>query len=295
VRASPLSSRFVPHLPAEARARVEAEALEPLLEEVLAAARAAWPQLGLAEARFLRHLAERLPVDAPPAESLRAVHAADLYLACACAEGLPAAHAALEARFLSRVGPAVARVERSAEALEEVRQRLREKLLTGEGGRGPKVADYQGQGPLVAWLRAAAVRLALNARRSARRRERAEEEVLAEGAAPGGDLEVDYLLRRHREDFQAALAEALAALPVRERTVLRLHGVEGLSLERIGAMYQTHKSTVSRWVARAREEVLTGARGRLAERLRLSPTELHSLLRAVRSHLDLSLPTPPPE
>jgi RNA polymerase sigma-70 factor (ECF subfamily) len=67
--------------------------------------------------------------------------------------------------------------------------------------------------------------------------------------------------------------------------------VEGLALERIGAMYRTHKSTVSRWVAKAREDVLAEARQRLAERLRLSPDELHSLMRAVRSHLDLSLPS----
>lgn len=289
MREPTLTSLFVPHLAPEARGCVDATALEPRLAEVLAAARAAWPELGLADGVYLRHLAERLPGKAPPVDALREVYAADLYLACACAEGLPAAHAALEARFLGRVGAAVERVERSEEGVAEVRQRLREKLLTAEGGRRPKVAEYQGRGPLVAWLRAAAVRLALNLRRSERRRARAEEEVLAEDAVPVGDMEAEYLRRRYREDFQAALAEALAALPVRERTVLKLHVVEGLSLERIGALYQTHKSTVSRWVARAREEVLAQARERLVERLRLTPTELHSLLRAVRSQLDLSL------
>ncbi|MFY0527076.1 sigma-70 family RNA polymerase sigma factor [Archangium gephyra] len=95
--------------------------------------------------------------------------------------------------------------------------------------------------------------------------------------------------QRHRADFQTALAEALAALPSRERTVLRLHFVEGLSLERIGTAYRTHKSTVSRWLARAREEVLEGTRSRLAERLRLSSGELHSLLRDVPGQLDQSL------
>jgi RNA polymerase sigma-70 factor (ECF subfamily) len=72
--------------------------------------------------------------------------------------------------------------------------------------------------------------------------------------------------------------------------VLRLHLVEGLALERIGAMYRTHKSTVSRWLARARQQVLEGTRARLAERLRLSPDELHSLLRDVPGQLELSLP-----
>lgn len=295
MREPTLTSLFLPYLGPEARALADATALESRLAEVLAEARAAWPGLGLSDAAYLRHLAGRLPSTAALGDALREVHATDLYLACACARGVPAAHAALEAHFLTKVAPAVARVERSEEGVAEVRQQLREKLLAAEGGRPPRVAEYQGQGPLVAWLRAAAVRLALNLRRSAQRRARVEEEALAEDAVPAGDVEAEYLRRRHREDFQAALAEALAALPVRERTVLRLHVVEGLSLERIGAMYQTHKSTVSRWVARAREDVLAQARERLAERLKLSPTELHSLLRAVRSHLDLSLPGLLPE
>ncbi|MFP2927403.1 sigma-70 family RNA polymerase sigma factor, partial [Pyxidicoccus sp. 3LG] len=164
----------------------------------------------------------------------------------------------------------------------------------GEAAR-PGWREYEGAGPLVAWLRAAAVRTALNLQRAEGRRARAEEDAeagpLMDAASPDADLELDYLRRHHRQDFQVALTEALAALPTRERTLLRLHLVEGLSLERIGAMYQTHKSTVSRQVAKAREALLAGARQRLAERLRLSSDELHSLMRAVQGELDLSLPS----
>ncbi|MDY7232141.1 sigma-70 family RNA polymerase sigma factor [Hyalangium rubrum] len=256
---------------------------------MLANARAAWPGLNLPEATFLRYLAERLPEEGSLLDALRRLHVTDLYLACACTEGLAAAQSVLDTRFLPKVDAAVARVEGSGNKAAEVRQRLRERLLISEDGRPPPLAGYQGTGPLVAWLRAAAVRTALNLRRSERRRARVEEEVLSEGPVVGGDLELDYLRQKHRVDFQAALAEALAALPARERTVLRLHFVEGLSLERIGAMYQTHKSTVSRWLARAREEVLAEVRRRLAERLQLSAEELQSLLRAIRSQLDASL------
>ncbi|MBN1206533.1 MAG: sigma-70 family RNA polymerase sigma factor [Myxococcaceae bacterium] len=284
-----LTSLFISHLRPAEREPAELPALEALLAEVLASARAAWPGLPLPEATFLRYLAERLPEEASLLDALRRLHAADLYLACACTQGLTAAQAALDTRFLPKVDAAVARVEGSGDGAAEVRQRLRERLFTSEEGRPPHIADYQGTGPLAAWLRAAAVRTALNLQRSRRRRARAEEEVLAEGTVPGGDLELDYLRRQHQGDFRAALAEALAALPTRERTVLRLHFVEGLSLERIGAMYQTHKSTVSRWLARARTDVLAEVRRRLAERLQLSSGELQSLLRTVRSQLDASL------
>jgi RNA polymerase sigma-70 factor, ECF subfamily len=284
-----LSSLFVPHLRSGVRGSAGTPELEACLAGLLSSARAAWPDLALPDATFLRYLAERVPEAAALLDALRGLHATDLYLACACAQGLPAAHVALDTRFLPKVDAAVARVERSGDGAAEVRQRLRERLLTSKEGRPAHIADYQGTGPLAAWLRAAAVRTALNFRRSALRRTQAEEKVLVEGAVTGGDLELDYLRQRHQADFRAALAEALAALPTRERTVLRLHFVEGVSLERIGAMYQTHKSTVSRWLARAREDVLTEVRRRLAERLQLSAEELQSLLRAVRSQLDASL------
>ncbi len=289
--ASPLSALLCSHLPPAARAYARVPGLAAVLAALLGAARAAWPRVRLEEAVFLRHLAERLPASERPEASLRAVHAGDLYLACACARGDAAAHAALEAHVLPQVAGAVARVAPGEEALAEVCQRLREKLLTAAPGQTPRMADYQGGGPLGAWLSVVAARTALNLRRTAGRQARAEQEALAD-AAPGPDADPELALVRahHREDFQAALAEALAALTSRERTVLRLHLVEGLSLERIGAVYRTHKSTVSRWLARAREEVLAGTRARLAERLRLSSDELHSLLRDVPGQpLDHSL------
>jgi RNA polymerase sigma-70 factor (ECF subfamily) len=284
-----LTSLFIPHVRRGERFLAELPALEALLAEVLASARAAWPDLPLSEVTFLPYLAERLPEEGSLLDTLRRQHAVDLYLACACTQGLAAAQAALDTSFLPKVDAAVARVEGSGDGAAEVRQRLRERLFTSEEGRLPHIADYQGTGPLVGWLRAAAVRTALNRRRSERRRARVEEEVLAEGTVTGRDLELDYLRQRHQGDFQAALAEALAALPARERTVLRLHFVEELSLERIGTMYQTHKSTVSRWLARARADVLAEVRRRLAERLQLSDEELQSLLRIVRSQLDASI------
>lgn len=268
--------------------------LEDVLASLYAAGRQAWPDVSLEEEDFLRHLAGCMPPDKDPARGLASVHAADLYLACACARGDATAHAALERHVFPKAAASVARLRETGVEPSEVLQHLRERLLVPEGGRPARIAEYQGSGPLAAWLRAAAVRTALNLQRAQRRRVHAEEEAEALPLSTGAgtpDVELDYLRRNHRADFQAALSEALQALPARERTVLRLHAVEGLSLERIGTMYQTHKSTVSRWVARAREAALEGTRQRLVERLRLSSGELHSLMRALQGELDLSLPS----
>ena len=59
------------------------EGLEALLCEYLAAGRAAWPSVTLAPESFLRHLARHLPPEDAPADALRQLHAADLYLVCA--------------------------------------------------------------------------------------------------------------------------------------------------------------------------------------------------------------------
>jgi RNA polymerase sigma-70 factor, ECF subfamily len=275
-----LTSHFLAHLRPEARSQVSPPALETVLGELLARARAAWPQVRLEAEVFVGYLGERLPPSAEPERVLRAVHAGDLFLAAACVRGDAAAQAALEAHFLPKVAAAATRVLRDADATAEVVQRLRTRLLFSEEGRAPGLAAYQGQGPLAAWLRAAAVRTALNLRRGAGRQERAEQEALAAEATLAAGADWVPPGERHSGDFRAALAEALAALPSRERTLLRLHLVEGVSLERLGTLYRAHKSTVSRWLAQAREDVREGTRTRLAERLRLSPSEVHSVLRA---------------
>jgi RNA polymerase sigma-70 factor, ECF subfamily len=286
---SSLASQFLSRLRPETPASVASPELETRLEEVLAQARAAWPRVTLDTAVFLGALAERLPRDAAPAQALRAVHAGDLFLASACVHGDAVAQALLEARFLPKAAAAATRVLRDADAVTEVVQHLRTRLLVADAGRPPGLAAYLGQGPLAGWLRAAAVRTALNLRRGAGRQARAEQDVLAEATFHAEPAHWEPLRERHRADFQAALAEALAALPSRERMLLRLHVVEGLSLERLGTLYHTHKSTVSRWLARAREAVLEGTRARLVERLKLSPSELHSVLRDGAGHLERSL------
>ncbi|QSQ18417.1 sigma-70 family RNA polymerase sigma factor [Myxococcus landrumensis] len=279
---------FVQHGPAPAMSGVDEPRLEALLASWVSTGREAWPEVALAEEDFLRYLAQRLvPADVSSMTS-GDIPVADLYLACACARGIPAAHAALERHFLSKVVRAISRVRGGGVDAEEVLQQLRQRLLASEEGGEPRISEYRGTAPLSAWLRAAAVRTALNLQRAEGRRARVEQE--AEGEALGGDVELDYLRRRHHQDFREALVAAVASLSPRERTVLRLHVVEGVNLERIGAMYRTHKSTVSRWVAHARQTLLSRVRESLAERLQLSLGELNSLMLAVGGQLDLSLP-----
>jgi RNA polymerase sigma-70 factor, ECF subfamily len=253
-------------------------------QDVIDRARAAWPELDLDEAGFGAHV-ERCLADGG---DVSALHAGDLWLAYGCSIGDDRAVAAFDREVLSQVGLLLGRMQPTPMLVDEVRQALREKLLVAQPGARPRIADYAGRGPLQAWVRVAAVRTALDLLR-------------AGGARTGGDVEpddlatdatspeLDYLRERYAPQFKAAFQEALRALDSEQRNVLRLHVVEGLNIDEIGALFKVHRSTVARWIAGARQEVLAGARQRLRAELGLSAGEFDSLAGVVRSQLDLSV------
>ena len=136
-------------------------------------------------------------------------------------------------------------------------------------GARPRIGEYAGRGPLQAWVRVAAVRAALDLLRAGGARGGGEvepEDLAADVVSP----EVDYVKERYRPQFKAAFQDALRALDSEQRNVLRLHVVEGLNIDEIGALFKVHRSTVARWIAAARQQVLAGARNRL--RVELGPS-----------------------
>jgi hypothetical protein len=72
---------------------------------------------------------------------------------------------------------------------------------------------------------------------------------------------------------------------------LRLQHVDGLNGEQIGGIYGVNRSTVSRWLASAHQDLLAGIRGLLMKRAGLTPSEFDSLARLVMSHLHVSART----
>jgi RNA polymerase sigma-70 factor (ECF subfamily) len=212
----------------------------------------------------------------------------DLFLACACLRGDAVALAEFDREVLGALGPTLARLCRGGGA-DEVKQVLRQRLLLGEGGGRARIGDYSGRGPLRHWVAAAAARVALNLRRGRGAEASEGDEALAELPAEGEDAELAYIKAAHRREFVAAFQASLQSLTGRERTLLRLSFLDGLSIDEIGAMYRVHRSTVARWIARCREELLTETRRRLQEKLQLSPSELRSLMGVVDSHIDVSL------
>ncbi|MBX3155997.1 MAG: transcriptional regulator [Deltaproteobacteria bacterium] len=253
------------------------------------AGRAAWPGVELERASFAAYLAKLDPRAA-------ARFPEDVYLAAACAAGLPAAVAAFERELLATARSAIRSIDAADSFVDEACQRLRANLLVGDGDR-PRIGDYAGRGPLRAWVGVSAVRTALMMRRSqARAREVPVDPVDGDSdwtralvTISTGNPELELLKRQYAQAFGDALAEAVAALEARLRAVLRMSFVDGLSIDEIGAVYAVHRATAARWIQRACDTVFDDTRRRLADRLALSATELDRVTALVQSQLDVSL------
>jgi RNA polymerase sigma-70 factor, ECF subfamily len=133
-----------------------------------------------------------------------------------------------------------------------------------------------------------ALRLALNQKREGSR-EVQDDGLLEALPFAGRDLELDYVRAQHRADFTAAFQEGLSALDARSRNLLRLSYVDRLTIDQLGTMYGTHRATAARWLNAARDELMAGTRERLAQRLKLTQSDLSSLLGALQSNLEISI------
>jgi RNA polymerase sigma-70 factor (ECF subfamily) len=263
----------------------------PIEQKILAfhaKAGRAWPKLHVEAATFAAHLWEVVDPSVGLDESLEKLHGGDLYLVCAGLEGDAEALAELDRLLTRSAASPLRRVLRTPEDIDDALQILRRKLLTAEDG-ALRLADYAGRGPLEAWLRATAARVAIDLQRARRSSHSAGDRVLALLSAPDADPEMLALTSEHRAAFEVALRRALSGLSSRERNALRLSTVDSLSLEAIGRLYAVNKSTVSRWLAQARQRVRAEVYRTFEKDLRIRGPELESYLGTLDRRLEASV------
>ena len=242
----------------------------------------AWPGVNLTWTRFLEHV-RSLPLDLASPDA----HPGDLYVAVAALQGDPVAVAALEERFIRPARTSVERVHRATDFVDDVMQELRRKLLLPPDRR---LARYGGKSPLAGWIRVTAARLAYDVARADPFRVRFDTDRLEGLTAVEADPDLEILRRTLGGAFQLALRETLAALSARERNLLRMHVLQGLSIDALARPYGIHRATAARWLEAIRKKVLDGVREHVLRRHgRLSEAELDSLQRLVVSDLRLSL------
>jgi RNA polymerase sigma-70 factor, ECF subfamily len=268
--------------PAVAKLAREWPDLEAQLQRLVDRAAQAQPQLDVDAPGFVAYVAERMTVEA----SLDTLHAGDLCLAFACVLGDPTGLAILDRNVIARSAGVIRGSLPPGLTGDEVLQRLRMRLLVRDGDRMPGLSTYSGRGPLLYWSRATAVRLVQEFARSTQR-EVATDAPFLEAPALGNDPDLSLLKRQFAGAFDAAFKTALAKLSQREKHLLRLHYVEGMRAEELGRIFDTHRTTVWRWLTQCRESLLASTRAELAKTVKDS--ELSSLMNAVHSQLNVSL------
>jgi len=285
-----VAGRYVDLVRSQLPGRAIADELEPLLAERVARAAAAHPGIAVDPARFLAMIAERLDGELPASEALSAMRTDDLYLACGCAAGDPAALAGFERQLGTVIERAVAATGASPDERADLGQIVRQRLLVAAAGEPPRIASFSARGPLAAWVRVVAVREAARMLPRARREVAADDDELAGRLAADDDPEVGYLKRLYRTEFKRAFQTAVEELDDRDRLVLRQHVLDGLGIDQLAALHGVHRATTARWIQTARDAVLAGTQRALSRRLGLSRGEIASVMRLIASQLDVSLP-----
>lgn len=265
-----------------------------LQDEVLTAiakrAQAQYLDIALPLEQFCLFLARRIPKDAPDPAAIEALRIEDLYLACAYGLGIQAAQVRVERDHFSRIERRLNRMAVPPPDIAEVLQELRCSLLDLQNpasvGRG-----YAGRGSLGGWLFVAAIRIA-ERQRSRAHQEISESELrssMQNQLLLAVDPEMEHLLHSYKAAFEVAVQEGLAALPVRERNLLRYYFLERLSIDRLAEIYKIHRATAARWVQHAQKHLADEIYGRFAAQIPIDAESMPRLLELIRSKLNLSL------
>jgi RNA polymerase sigma-70 factor (ECF subfamily) len=258
--------------------------VEPAIVDLLARAHAERPAAWLADGVFVAHARSFAPSDA----ELATLAAGDLYFACACGRGVRDAIEALEREHFSRIREFAASVTTSSDLVKELTQQLRARLLVADGERPARILTYSGRGSLGGWVRVAAVRLARDLGRSERALAGAHERASGE-KLEAIDPELAFLKRTYGPAVRTAMEGALAALDAESRALLKMHYVDGLTIEQVGTAFAKSRATAARMLAGARLALVAAIRERLVEAVGVRGDEADSLLAFVRSQLDVSL------
>lgn len=263
--------------------------LDGALRDAIAAGEARLPHAPVPREQLVDRIADSLlaadrPIDLAAVKKLRA---ADLYLACALGLGDARALALAEAELVPAARQATARIDAGAAFVDEVVQRLRDRLFV-RGQAPPGIAQYRGSGPLARWVGVVASRIALDLKRADARVAPEVDDVLATLPAPD-DPELAVIWQTCAAEYKAALTAGFATLSRRERNLLRQRYIDELDIDALGRLYRVHPATAYRWLRQVEQRLAAATRAAVMDKLSLSESQVRSIERLIASRLQLSL------
>lgn len=261
--------------------------VEAALADAWTVGTSVWPGVVVEREPFVSYLAERIEPGRDLLAELRSLHVGDLYLACACAAGIPNAITAFEHAFFVPVDDVLVRMGMPIATIDEAKQLLRIQFFVADAGKRSRITSYAGRGDLKRWVHAAMVRTAFKLRRTPIAV--TDDAILETLADARQDFELDFLKRTYRQAFEVALRDAFAMLAPRDRNLLRYYFVKRLSIDQLGVIYHVHRATAARRIRSVNEALVARTREILAGRLGIGPTDVSSILRLVQSQAERSL------
>jgi RNA polymerase sigma-70 factor (ECF subfamily) len=257
----------------------------PNLDAALDKARDRWPSVRF-DATPLWAVLRRHAIDVD--NLLERAEFPSVLLAAACLDDNGAALVVFDDMLKVAVEAVARRMKLDPDRASEVSQRLRDKLLTGRGRTEPKLATYEASGPLGSWLRVCAAREALMIARSESKVTPLEDK-LEDALEPLFDPELQLLKADGRDALKAAFQQAFGELSARQKTLLAQTLLDGLTLRQVGRIHGVDASTVSRWLGKARDQLLTRTRALMTGRVDVDGRDFEEIVDLVRSQLDLSI------
>src|SRR5437764_14221521 len=121
------------------------ETIESALSALDQAGRAAWPTIQLDAGDSITHVADSARAQPDVVEAIAAIHGPDLFLACACARGIPSALAEFDRVQLAHVPALVKRIDSSPAFADEIVQTMREMFLIPAPGGNNRIGEYSGR------------------------------------------------------------------------------------------------------------------------------------------------------
>jgi RNA polymerase sigma-70 factor, ECF subfamily len=224
-----------------------------------------------------------------PGDPVPASDPAEVALVAGCVANDPAALRAFEAAYFERAVAALARMGLSGDEIDDVLQVVRLRLFVPDESGACRLERYAGRGDLRALVRVIATRIAIDLRRAERRLVHRDDDELIDLPAADPDPRLSAIRRECVEHFAPAFRAASGRLERRERNLLRLHLVDGVSLEALARSYQVHRTTVVRWLVKARAQLLDALVAELTARTGMDPGGAADWVAEVRSQIDLSL------
>ncbi len=246
-----------------------------------------YPTVQLSFEMFQSRVGEILSKEFPPHDeksrlaAFVQIHHDDLFLALACSQGDRVAWEHFADDYVPILRHFAVQACRSASEGEDLAQEIIAKILADKR----RLAAYNGRGSLTAWLRVAVSHAAIDRFRRTRRQvsleELQESGVQVASADPGKKDEEESLDldARWGPVISQVTNEKMAGLSARDRLLLGLYYLRGVSLKTIGRQFGIHEATASRWLDRLRKEIRNQVERELRKKHGLRPSEIQSLWR----------------